>query len=97
VKVFRREDFAYHKVRVVFWQTDERDQPATVTEPYDKAFTAANLKKEQAFYDSDLTFRVRLKAGKTEKTETLTLGRKDNATNKFKVLMEDKPEIISVE
>ena len=45
VKIFRREDFAYHKVSVVFWQTDEHDQPAIVTEPYEKAFTAANLEE----------------------------------------------------
>ena len=68
VKIFRREDFAYHKVSVVFWQTDEHDQPAIITEPYEKAFTAANLKKEQEFYDSDLTFRVRVKADNEEKT-----------------------------
>jgi type I restriction enzyme M protein len=97
VKIFRNEDFAYHKVSVVFWQFDEHDKPATITEPYEKAFTAANLKKEQDFYDSELTFRVRVKVGKTEKTETLTLGPKDNAAKKFKALMEDKPEIISVE
>ena len=42
VKILRREDFAYHKVIVVFWQSDENDQPAIVTEPYEKAFTAAN-------------------------------------------------------
>ena len=64
VKIFRREDFAYHKVSVVFWQFDENDQPATITEPYERAFTAANLKKEQEFYDSDLTFRIRLTDGK---------------------------------
>jgi type I restriction enzyme M protein len=97
VKIFRNEDFAYHKVSVVFWQFDEHNKPATITEPYEKAFTAANLKKEQDFYDSELTFRVRVKVGKTEKTETLTLGPKDNAAKKFKALMEDKPEIISVE
>ena len=45
VKIFQREDFAYHKVSVVFWQTDEQDKPAIVTEPYEKAFTAANVKK----------------------------------------------------
>jgi type I restriction enzyme M protein len=61
VKIFPREDFAYHKVSVVFWQTDEHDQPAIVTEPYEKAFTAANLKKEQDFHESDLSFRVRVK------------------------------------
>ena len=63
VKIFRNtkteKDFAYHKVGVVFWQFDEHDRPATVTEPYEKAFTAANVKKEQEFYESDLTFRAR--------------------------------------
>ena len=73
VKLFRKTDFAYHKVNVVFWQIDEHDQPAMITEPYDKAFTTANIKKEQEFYDSDLNFRIRLKAGKSEKTETLVL------------------------
>ncbi len=53
--------FAYHKVAVVFWQTDAQDQPAIVTEPYEKAFTPANIKKEQEFYDSDLSFRIRLR------------------------------------
>ena len=94
VKIFRREDFAYHKVSVVFWQFDEHDKPAIITEPYEKAFTAANLKKEQEFYDSDLTFRVRVKVGKAEKTETLTLSPKDNAAKKFKALMDDKPEVL---
>ncbi len=106
VKIFRREDFAYHKVSVVFWQFDEHDQPATVTEPYEKAFTAANLKKEQEFYDSDLAFRVRVAlpspsgrgaGGEGEKTLTLTLKAGDNAAQKFKALMENKPEIVSVE
>src|SRR5262245_20425889 len=39
VKIFKREDFAYHKVSVVFWQSDEHDKPATVTEPYEKTLT----------------------------------------------------------
>ena len=70
VKLFKAQDFAFHKVKVVFWQTDAHDQPATVTEPYEKAFTAANLKKEQDFHDSDITFRVRVKAQGQEKTIT---------------------------
>ncbi|MGE3151034.1 MAG: N-6 DNA methylase [Nitrospiraceae bacterium] len=97
VKIFKREDFAYHKVSVVFWQSDEQDQPAIVTEPYEKAFTAANLKKEQEFYDSELIFRVRMKVGEEEKTETVSLGPKDNVAKRFKALMEDEPEILSVE
>ena len=55
----------------MFWQTDEQDKPAIITEPYEKAFTAANLKKEQEFYESDLTFRVRVKAEDKEKTVEL--------------------------
>ena len=46
---------------MVFWQTDEHDQPAIVTERYEKAFSAANIAREQAFYDSELKFRIKLK------------------------------------
>lgn len=56
VKVFNTGDFAYHKVSVVFWQHDENDRPAVVTEPYGKTFTPANLKKELDFHDSELVF-----------------------------------------
>src|SRR4030043_382848 len=96
VKIFKREDFAYPKVSVVFWQFDENDKPGILTEPFVKSFTAANLKKEQEFYDSDLTFRLRVKDGKGEKVETLLLKPKDNASKKFKELMEGKPEILGV-
>jgi len=97
VKLFRKEDFAFHKVKVVFWQTDEHDQPATITEPYEKAFAAANLAKEQAFHDSDLTFRVRVKADNKEKTVEVVLKPADSATKKFKAALGDRPEILSVE
>lgn len=97
VKLFRREDFAYHKVNVVFWQLDENDEPAIVTESYEKAFTAANLKKEQEFYASELTFRVRLEVGNTERVETLLLDPKDDVGKKFKALMEHGPNMLAVE
>jgi type I restriction enzyme M protein len=97
VKLFRHEEFAYHKVGVVFWQTDEQDKPAILTEPYEKAFTAANVAKELTFYESELTFRVRVKARDGEKTVTLALAPKDNAAKKFKTVLDDRPEILSVE
>jgi len=97
VKIFQREDFAYHKVSVVFWQTDEQDKPAIVTEPYERAFTSANLKKEQEFYDSDLTFRVEMKTAERKQVETMLLTPKDDAVKKFKSLIEHQPEIVSVE
>jgi hypothetical protein len=40
----------------------------TITESYEKAFTAANVKKEQAFNESDLSFCVRLMKKGREKT-----------------------------
>lgn len=97
VKIFHREDFAYHKVRVVFWQTDENDKPATITEPYEKAFTAANLKKELEFYESELTFLVRVKADDEDKPIELALKPGDDAAKKFKAAFEDRPEVLSVD
>ncbi len=97
VKVFTRESFAYHKVSVVFWQTDEHDQPAIVTEPYQKTFSAANLKKEQEFHASDLSFRVRLKAKGEEKTVAFTVTPKDNAAKKLKEALAGADETLAVE
>lgn len=97
VKIFRKEDFAFHKVKVVFWQTDEHDQPAIVTERYEKAFTPANLVKEQKFHESELTFRVTLKVGEGVKTVNFILKPKDSAGKKFKTALGENPEILSVE
>jgi type I restriction enzyme M protein len=101
VKLFKTKDFAFHKVKVVFWQTDAQDQPAIVTEPYEKAFTAANLKKEQEFHASEITFRVGVKADGQEKTITITLQADDSAAKKLKAAMgqtlDDWPEVVSVE
>ncbi len=97
VKIFRREDFAYHKVGVVFWQTDENDKPAIVTEPYEKSFTAANVSKELEFHATDLAFRARVKKGGSESTVELALTAKDNASKQFKAAFEDVQEILSVE
>jgi len=97
VKIFRREDFAYHKVKVVFWQTDQHDQPAIVTEPYEKTFTAQNVRKEQQFYESELTFRVRLKADGAEKTVEFVIIPADDAAEKFKAAMGNRPEIGGIE
>ena len=97
VKIFRKEDFAYHKVSVVFWQIDENDKPAIVTEPYEKMFTPQNLAKELQFYESDLIFRVRMKKADGEKLETLELKPTDSVPKKWKALIADKLEIVSVE
>ncbi len=83
VKIFKNKDFAFHKVSVVFWQTDENDRPARLTEPYTKAFTAANIKKEQQFYESDLDFRIRLKLNTVEREISFTLGPEESFVKIF--------------
>lgn len=97
VKLFRTKDFAYHKVSVVFWQTDEHDKPAIITEPYEKAFTAANLTKEMEFHASELVFRARVKEDGAERLVEIILKPTDNAAKKFKAAMGERPEILSVE
>jgi type I restriction enzyme M protein len=96
VKIFREKDFAFHKVKVVFWQTDEHDQPAMITEVYEKAFTAANLAKEQKFYDSDQTFNVLVKVNDKKKIVEFVLKPTDNAAKKFKSSLGEQLEILSV-
>ncbi|MDO8947194.1 MAG: class I SAM-dependent DNA methyltransferase [Desulfocapsaceae bacterium] len=106
VKIFQTRDFAFHKVKVVFWQTDVHDQSAIITEPYEKAFTTANLGKELKFHDSDLTFRVRFSSPRppgegpgmrAEQTVEFTLKPTDTVAKKFKKSLGDKPEILSVQ
>ena len=95
VKIFRREDFSYHKVKVVFWQTDEHDKTAVITEPYEKAFTAANLAREQKFHESDLSFRVRFRADGKEKSVEFMLKPEESAAKKLKSALGERPEILS--
>lgn len=85
VKLFTTTDFAFHKVSVVFWQSDENDRPAIVTEPYEKAFTAANIRKDQEFHDSELKFTIALTDPHTKKSATvnLTLKPEDSFTKLF--------------
>jgi len=97
VKFFQTKDFAYHKVGVVFWQTDENDQPAMVTEPYTKTLTPATIKKEQENYETDRTFSVNLREPETAHTRIIdfTLGPKENFATRYEkeVLRAFKSEI----
>jgi type I restriction enzyme M protein len=97
VRIFSKSDFAYHKVNVVFWQTNENEEPAIIAEPYEKAFTAASLTREQEFYDSELSFRIRTMTKDGETVRTLELRPNEIASKKLKMLLADKPEIVSIE
>jgi type I restriction enzyme M protein len=95
VKLFNTTDFAFHKVSVVFWQTDEKDEPGFVTEPYTKPLTPANIKKEQTFYESDLDFSIVLASKDREAKIAFTLAPDDLFSKLFEqeIRVAFKPEI----
>ena len=97
VKIFNRDDFAYHKVNVVFWQTDENDKPALITEPYEKALTAANVKKELDFHESELTFRVSAKVKGRAKSIEFTVKPDDDLRTIVRDALSEIDETVSVE
>ena len=71
-QIFKTTDFAYHKVAVTFWQTDELDQPAYETSIFDKPLTPTNFKKIQEYYVKPLTFEVNVRV-EDEKEEQFVL------------------------
>ncbi len=56
-KLFDCADFAYHKVKIVFWQEDENDKPMYITESFTKKVNNSNVKNEFNFY-GDLKFKI---------------------------------------
>lgn len=58
-KLFNTADFAYHKVKVVFWQTDENDKPMWISEPFPVQLNNSNVKKKFDLY-GDFTMSVRI-------------------------------------
>jgi len=53
-KVFKTSEFAFHKVKVVFWQTDEHAQPMWITEAFDVQLNNGNVQKRFELY-GDMT------------------------------------------
>jgi len=68
LKIFSNTDFAYHKVAVTFWQTDENDQPMMITEDFDVQLSNSNVKKKFELF-GDLNFSVNLVSPEGETKE----------------------------
>lgn len=58
-KVFSNKSFAYHKVYVVFHQTDENDKPMKITEKFSVGLNQSNVKKKFEFF-GDLEFNLNI-------------------------------------
>ena len=92
LRFFTRHDFAFHKVEVVFWQTDEHDQPAIIIEPFPVQFKAANVRTKQEFYASEMTLHIRVLSPKTNTPHQfdLTLGPEDNFLGLYKAAIKKR-------
>lgn len=92
VRFFTKADFAFHKVEVVFWQTDENDQPAIITEPFPVQFKATNVKAKQDFYGSEMTLHIRVTSPKSLKLHEfdLHLGPDDSFVKLYKTEIEKR-------
>lgn len=86
IRLFNKDDFAFHKVEVVFWQTDENDEPAIITEDFPVQFKSANVKSKQDFFASEITFHIRVLSPETRTTHQfdLTLAPEENFLPKYK-------------
>ncbi len=92
VKIFPISAFAYHKVNVIFWRKDATDKPGWITEPWIRKFTAAEVKKDQAFYAPEtLTYAVSFANGTSETVEVTS---ETNVAHVFKML-KDRLAIVS--
>jgi hypothetical protein len=85
------------EIRRWILEHDWLDAIVMLPDQHQKTFSAANLKKEQEFHASDLSFRVRLMAQGEEKTVAFTVTPKDNAAKKFKEALAGADETLAVE
>lgn len=65
-KIFKTTDFAYHKVNLVYWQTDENEKKMSTLEPFDVQFNNSNVKKKYQLY-GDLNFNIKIRIPEKEK------------------------------
>jgi type I restriction enzyme M protein len=92
LRFFTLHDFAFNKVEVVFWQTDEQDQPAIITEPFPVQFKAANVRAKQEFYASDMTLHIRVNAPQTNTPHQfdIRLGPEDSFLELYKAAIKKR-------
>jgi type I restriction enzyme M protein len=96
-KIFKSTDFAYHKVKVLFWQTDENDEPLWIREDFPVQLNNSNVTKKFDLYgDFDMDVTVL-----TPADETLQLSFPYNNEVKFdalvkKHLLEKVPALVEL-
>jgi len=85
-KFFPIEDFSYHKVKVLFWQTAENDKPTWITEPFPVKLNNSNVTKKFELY-GELEMKVKVK---TPQGKILLAPFKYNDETKFETLLKNE-------
>lgn len=75
-KVFNYRDFCFHRVEVVFHQTDENDKPMDITEKFPVKLNNKNVNEKVEFYGGKADFKITV----------------DGKTIEFKLTSEEKFE-----
>ncbi len=57
-KIFHYRDFCFHKVQVVFHQTDENEQPMNITEKFVTKVNNKNVNDKVAFFGGEADFEI---------------------------------------
>ena len=57
-KIFHYRDFCFHKVQVVFHQTDEEEQPMNITEKFATKINNKNVNDKVAFFGGEADFEI---------------------------------------
>lgn len=87
-KIFNTKDFAFHKVKIVFWQEDENNEPMWINEPFDTQLSGANVKKKFDFY-GDFTLSLSIKSPFKD-GESITQALTINGTKPFETLLAEQ-------
>jgi type I restriction enzyme M protein len=85
-KIFHYRDFCFHKVQVVFHQTDENDQPMNITEKFATKLNNKNVNDKVAFFGGEADFEFTINSPFE--------GGKGDVKMSFKLTCKDKFETV---
>jgi type I restriction enzyme M protein len=96
-KLFTNQKFSYHKVYVVFHQTDENNKPVKITEKFSTGLNQSSVKKKFEFY-GELEFNLNITLPENLGSKKTDLSFKYDETGNFETyivgkLTEKLPEI----
>ncbi|WP_221902009.1 HsdM family class I SAM-dependent methyltransferase [Bathymodiolus platifrons methanotrophic gill symbiont] len=87
-KKFSTTDFAFHKVKIVYWQADEQNEPMWLREPLPSQLSNANIKKQVEFY-GDFTLYIDIQSP-FEQDSVIAIELQINGAKAFETLLAER-------